>query len=149
MADDNFVPDWEQGCCNRTHNAWLMLRGAFNARDLGAKLVYIEQMIKQLESWRDLLTMGKTCRTFEVICRELAEKPCMSDWKVRFMDCGAHYADFECDYLNPLLIYTNGEVWWTRDERQAHLSAEQLAAISAACSEIAAAYEASEGKEDA
>lgn len=59
MADDNFVPDWEQGCCNRTHNAWLMLRGAFNARDLGAKLVYIEQMVKQLESWRDLLTMGK------------------------------------------------------------------------------------------
>lgn len=86
-------------------------------------------------------------RTFEEICNGLAEQPCMSDWKVRFMDCGAHYADFECDYLNPLLIYTNGEVWWTRDERQAHLSADQLAAIAAACQEIAANYEAEHGKE--
>lgn len=87
-------------------------------------------------------------RTFEEIIIELAEKPCMSDWKVRFMDCGAHYADFECDYLNPLYIYTNGEVWWARDERQSHLSAAQLAAIAAACTEIAANFAAKHGKDE-
>lgn len=59
MADNKFVPVWEKGCFDRSHEAWIMLLGAYKARDLAAKIVYIEQLTNQLGSWHDLLTMRK------------------------------------------------------------------------------------------
>ncbi len=53
------VKEWEHGCYERTGDAWLGLRGAYNARDLGGKIVYLEQMIAQARSWLDLLKTGK------------------------------------------------------------------------------------------
>lgn len=79
-------------------------------------------------------------RTFEVICRELAEKL-------------ARKVDIDAGLGAAFFYEENGDEYFSVIEtgrfvfEQGYLDAGRLAAVSAACSEIAAAYEASEGKE--
>lgn len=92
-------------------------------------------------------------RTFEEIVKELAEKPEIK---------GSWNADFDYAERTVLLtnargfmmhVYDDGDVRFEADiENGSHtdiFTAAQLAAISAACKEIAANYQAAHGKEEA
>lgn len=100
-------------------------------------------------SW--LESVPPSGRTFEEICKELAENTAISA-EFRPVEVWSNRDEpftFITDYCGdegwePLVIHRDG-----RAEINVTLSAAQLAAIAAACTEIADNYEAEHGKEEA
>lgn len=95
----------------------------------------------------------KPRRTFEEIVKELAENPAITSMGIKLInvrpaDSGSGgLADFtDIDGFGELTLYDDGGISMKYRE---DWTWQSLAAISAACSEIAANYAAEHGKEDA
>lgn len=114
--------------------------------EMPAEVAYYEKIENALKNCRELNEEFSPKRTFEEIINELIEKP---EIKATFPVL-RKYKNGEVDLANhkddrTITIWPNGD---TNFLGLTELTAAQLAAISDACTEIAANYEAEHGKED-
>lgn len=85
-------------------------------------------------------------RTFEEICKELAEQPCIRNEFPQLVNFVDGHCDLDSGGAARVSIWPNGDM---NTYGVTYINADQLAAISAACTEIAANYAAEHGKEEA